>query len=130
MTGSLEVYSTSVSWKFIGDSSPAVNVEGARRWAISACTTKLHSTAGYILRAVERRQARYEQAFHGVSAIPWGVQNETLVEHGAAGVLLHIGSMPSPEAPALVRGSGVSFSRWCSCVVLSLTVYSGVWGIG
>ena len=30
---------------------------------------------------------------------------------------------------ALVRGSGVSFSRWCSCGVLSLTVYSGVWGI-
>jgi hypothetical protein len=30
-------------------------------------------------------------------------------------------------APALVRGSGVSFSRWCSCGVLSLTVYSSVW---
>jgi hypothetical protein len=34
------------------------------------------------------------------------------------------------QATALVRGSGVSFSRWCSCGVLSLTVYSGVWGIG
>jgi hypothetical protein len=41
-----------------------------------------------------------------------------------------MGSIPLPEAFALVRGSGVSFSRWCSCGVLSLTVYSGVWGIG
>src|SRR5215217_3008120 len=81
---------SSVSWEFIGISSPAATVEGARRWAISACTTKLHSTAG----------------------------------------LLHMGILPLAEAPALVRGSGVSFSRWCSCGVLSLTVYSGVWGIG
>jgi hypothetical protein len=44
-------------------------------------------------------------------------------------VLLHMG-IPLPEAFALVRGSGVSFSRWCSCGVLSLTAYSGVWGIG
>jgi hypothetical protein len=27
----LEVYSTCVSWKFIGDSSPAASLEGARR---------------------------------------------------------------------------------------------------
>jgi hypothetical protein len=45
-------------------------------------------------------------------------------------VLLHTSILPLPEAPAPVRGSGVSFSRWCSCGVLSLTVYSGVWGIG
>src|SRR5215203_4846469 len=38
-----------------------------------------------------------------------------------------MGILPLAEAPALVRGSGVSFSRWCSCGVLSLTVYSGVW---
>jgi hypothetical protein len=44
-------------------------------------------------------------------------------------LLSHEGILPLPEAPALVRGSGVSFSRWCSCGVLSLTVYSGVWGI-
>jgi hypothetical protein len=45
---------------------------------------------------------------------------------------LHTGILPLPEAPALVRGSGVSFSRWCSWGVLSLTMYSGVWveGIG
>jgi hypothetical protein len=48
----------------------------------------------------------------------------------AVEVLLHMGSIPLPEAFALVRGSGVSFSRWCSCGVLSLTVYSGVGGIG
>src|SRR5215218_6345614 len=42
-------------------------------------------------------------------------------------LLSHEGILPLPEAPALVRGSGVSFSRWCSCGVLSLTVYSGVW---
>jgi hypothetical protein len=45
-------------------------------------------------------------------------------------VLLHMDSIPLPEAFALVRGSGVSFSRWCSCGVLSLMVHSGVWGIG
>ena len=45
-------------------------------------------------------------------------------------VLLHMGILPLPEIPALVRGSGVSFSRWCSWGVLSLTVYAGVWGIG
>jgi hypothetical protein len=44
--------------------------------------------------------------------------------------LLSPGILPLPEAFALVRGSGVSFSRWCSCGILSLTVYSGVWGIG
>jgi hypothetical protein len=48
----------------------------------------------------------------------------------AVEVLFHMGILPLPEAFALVRGSGVSFSRWCSCGVLSLTVYSGVWGIG
>jgi hypothetical protein len=41
-----------------------------------------------------------------------------------------MGILPLPEAFALVRGSGVSFSRWRSCGVLSLTAYSGVWGIG
>jgi hypothetical protein len=54
-TKSLEANSTRVSWEFIGDSSPDATVEGARRWAISACTTKLHSTAGFVLRAVKRR---------------------------------------------------------------------------
>src|SRR5215208_1546445 len=44
--------------------------------------------------------------------------------------LLSPGILPLPEAPAPVRGSGVSFSRWCSCGVLSLAAYSGVWGIG
>jgi hypothetical protein len=44
--------------------------------------------------------------------------------------LLSPGILPLPEAFALVRGSGVSFSRWCSCGVLSLAAYSGVWGIG
>jgi hypothetical protein len=41
----------------------------------------------------------------------------------------HRGSIPLPEAFALVRCSGISFSRWWSCGVLSLTVYTGVWGI-
>jgi hypothetical protein len=59
-TKSLEANSTRVSWEFIGDSSPDATVEGARRWAISACTTKLHSTAGFVLRALKRRQARFK----------------------------------------------------------------------
>jgi hypothetical protein len=39
-----------------------------------------------------------------VSAIPWGVQNEALVEHDAVDVLCHIGSMSSPEAFVPVLG--------------------------
>jgi hypothetical protein len=50
--------------------------------------------------------------------------------HKRANDGFHEGILPLPEAPALVRGSSVSFSRWCSCSVLSLTVYSGVWSIG
>jgi hypothetical protein len=50
---------------FIGGSSPAARVEGARR-CVHKCS--LHSTAGFILRAVKRRQARYKLALHeGVS---------------------------------------------------------------
>jgi hypothetical protein len=40
--------------------------------------------------------------------------------------LLSPGILPLPEAPALVRRSGVSFSRWCSCGVLSLTVFGAL----
>ncbi len=45
--------SSRLSWGFIGDSSPTATVEGARRWAIGACTTgacttKTHSTAGFL----------------------------------------------------------------------------------
>src|SRR5215211_223914 len=38
-TGSLEVYSTCVSWEFIGGSLPTASVEGARRPLQTACTT-------------------------------------------------------------------------------------------
>ena len=38
---------------------------------------------------------------------------------GQCRVLLHTSILPLPKAFALVRGSGVSFSRWCSCGVLS-----------
>src|SRR5215208_660428 len=41
-------------------------------------------------------------------------------------LLSHEGILPLPEAPAVVRGSGVSFSRWCSCAVLSLTVFGAL----
>src|SRR5215203_6032297 len=62
-TGSLEVYSTCVSWEFIGDSSPAATVEGARR---SLCIP-LHSeskftAAGFVLRPVKRRQSPCKRA--------------------------------------------------------------------
>jgi hypothetical protein len=55
-----ELLSADGTWQFTGDSSPTVTLEGARRWAISACTTKLHSTAGFVMRALKRRQARFK----------------------------------------------------------------------
>ena len=49
---------------FIGDSSPAASVEGARR---SRCKTSPATVAaGFVLRTVKRRQARYKLALHGV----------------------------------------------------------------
>ena len=52
--GGAQKQSSRVSWEFIGHSSLVATVEGARRWAISAPTTKMHSTAGFVLRAVKR----------------------------------------------------------------------------
>jgi hypothetical protein len=55
---------TQRSWEFIGDSSPAATVGGARRSPCKAesCTT----AAGCILRTVKRYQAHYMPASHGV----------------------------------------------------------------
>src|SRR5918998_2621846 len=50
-----------LSRKFIGGSSPVATIEGARRSLHSACTTKLHSTAGFILRILKRPQAGAER---------------------------------------------------------------------
>ena len=50
--------------EFIGDSSPAASVEGARRGcpAVALQSRVLQTTAaGFILRAVQRRQARYKR---------------------------------------------------------------------
>jgi hypothetical protein len=91
-----------------------------------------------VLAAIKRRQACSELEVVGAKGGamaeapcgPLGCPEDTGGLLDAVEVLLHTSILPLPEAPALVRGSGVSFSRWCSCGVLSLTVHSGVWGIG
>jgi hypothetical protein len=47
-TGSLEVYSTSVSWKFIGGSSPSASVEGAPR-SLQMLAQSSVMAAGFVL---------------------------------------------------------------------------------
>ena len=51
---------------FIGASSPAATVEGARRLPESESLHNSVMAAGFILRAVKRRQARYKLALHEV----------------------------------------------------------------
>ena len=53
--------SSRLSWEFIEVSSPVATIEGARRSLHRACTTKLHSTAGFILRILKRPQAGAER---------------------------------------------------------------------
>jgi hypothetical protein len=58
-----------VSWDFIGTSSPAGTVEGARRSTLITSQAAWPAVAaGFGLRAAKRRQARYKQGGGGGAA--------------------------------------------------------------